>query len=333
MLGGAEAHLGDLDRLVGLDGALWQPPKPRVPVIALRPLGMWRVDGSHDGGNSLMDDYLVDGEPGESEMVTRAVRTLSDPRSSPASTAAAAATLSAIPASWVLSRVREACDAARASRTPDGHFLVLFAVCEELAKVVEVMEEEARREQAAAEEERARRFGPALEVLLSRESLPSDREAARDDVLAWDLGDRRELAARVQTALDGDWRVVTSREDTVARRGLGRWFEELAPTLGLRVDIHLPEVDQLVVADCEDARPGRLRSTVGLGIYDLHQEWPIDGSGVRKDRILVIDGEKRTPIIDWLRARGVRVLCPHCGGFLDRRVEVGCPARAHRPGG
>ncbi len=266
------------------------------------------------------------------ERVATSIRTLSSPRSTPASRAGAAAQLRACASAPVLSRVREACDAARLSPRSDDFFEELFAVRDYLLVAVAEAQEAALQERQAREREAAARFEAMLGVLLSRGS--ADAELLRAAEALEELPrppDDPELARRVISALDGDWRSIATPAELRVRRLLGRWAKELAVLLGWRVDAYLPDVDVRVVAAVEGGKPGRLRPSYGLGLYDLHQEWPIDGFGVRKDRILVIEEGGRRPILEWLPEQKTRVLCPRCGGFLDRRVEQGCPSRRLRP--
>ena len=74
---------------------------------------------------------------------------------------------------------------------------------------------------------------------------------------------------------------------------------------------------------------GTIKTTYGTSLCDFHYEWPIDGMGVRKDRIEVFptDGSPPEPILDWLRKEDRIIICHHCGGILSDRVERGCPGR------
>ena len=63
-------------------------------------------------------------------------------------------------------------------------------------------------------------------------------------------------------------------------------------------------------------------------IYEFHREYPIEGFGVRKDLISVIEEEEiRTPMFDWLREQDVVVWCSGCGLEVTYEVSRNCPAR------
>ena len=68
---------------------------------------------------------------------------------------------------------------------------------------------------------------------------------------------------------------------------------------------------------------GTIKSTYGSSLYNFHYEWPIEGTGVRKDLIEIFppDGGKPEPILEWLRNENKVILCYHCGGILSDRVE------------
>ena len=75
---------------------------------------------------------------------------------------------------------------------------------------------------------------------------------------------------------------------------------------------------------------GTIKTTYGTSLYNFHYEWPIEGSGVRKDLIEVFppDGGKPEPILEWLRNQNRVIFCYHCGGIVSDRVEnVHCPGR------
>ena len=137
-----------------------------------------------------------------------------------------------------------------------------------------------------------------------------------------------ERAPEILEVLDGPWSTILP-ERAEARALLGQFLERYGYDLGFHVELFLPLVPHRVARVGETAL-GRLESTYGFAMYDFHREWPIDGMGVQKDRIEVVlpDGS-RQPIFEWLRGQTTRILCPRCGGFLDRTVEQGCPASRH----
>jgi hypothetical protein len=66
----------------------------------------------------------------------------------------------------------------------------------------------------------------------------------------------------------------------------------------------------------------------GTSMYEFHYEYPINGMGVRKDLIKVVNPDgARTPIFDWCRENNVVVLCNRCGNDITYEVSMECPAR------
>jgi len=194
---------------------------------------------------------------------------------------------------------------------------------------MEVVERD--RERTAEADRRRRRIEAelGLDCLLTAEATAEERDLAELQLGRGPTAGVEPAVRRVVEALDGAWRDIDpSRAEDRAR--LGRWLEENASSAGIRLEVYLPSVGVRVRVR-ETGRQGRLTATYGLGLYDFHREWPVDGIGVPKDAIevLVADGEP-VPILAWLERQGMRVLCPRCGGFLDRRVDAGCPARLRR---
>jgi len=75
---------------------------------------------------------------------------------------------------------------------------------------------------------------------------------------------------------------------------------------------------------------GAFNYTYG-SIYEFHLEYPIEGFGVRKDLISIVEttGE-RTPLFDWLRSQGAVIWCSRCGLDITYEISRDCPARAMR---
>jgi hypothetical protein len=64
-------------------------------------------------------------------------------------------------------------------------------------------------------------------------------------------------------------------------------------------------------------------------IYEFHWEYPIEGFGVRKDLISVIEADDtRTPMFDWLQRQDLVVWCSGCGLEVTYEISKNCPARA-----
>lgn len=66
--------------------------------------------------------------------------------------------------------------------------------------------------------------------------------------------------------------------------------------------------------------------------YEFHYEYPIGGSGVRKDQICVLDGGERIPLFEFFRTKGIKCAARQLarqvlvGGIL-RRMERECLER------
>jgi hypothetical protein len=93
----------------------------------------------------------------------------------------------------------------------------------------------------------------------------------------------------------------------------------------------LTDVEVLPEKEGEELRRGALRSGYGTSMYEFHYEYPVEGGGARKDRILVVlpDG-RRQPIFDYCRERRIVVYCNRCGGDITYEVSIDCPARHER---
>lgn len=77
---------------------------------------------------------------------------------------------------------------------------------------------------------------------------------------------------------------------------------------------------------------GAIRPCSGFkSIYEFHCEYPIEGYGVRKDRISVItrSGEP-VPLFDWCEMQDIIVYCNRCGLEITYEVSKNCPWRKRR---
>lgn len=267
-----------------------------------------------------------------SDPVAAAIRTLSLLGSgAPERRAAVELLLSEPVATAVLPRVEAACAAAASSRGDLPGREDLDGLRARLAEWA-ALESEKTRLQAEAESQERRLAAVAALGIIENPSRNRDVEAALDSLIIgeWDL-EPGKIGAALLSALDGPWATVTEPAEAAARRLLARHLEHYAEELGIVLETMLPRLGRIPVREAGgEGRTGRLQVTYGLDLYDLHYEWPIAGTGIRKDRILVIDGEREVPILTWLHEQGQRVYCTRCGGFLDRQVERGCPAQPHR---
>ncbi len=253
------------------------------------------------------------------EGVGCAIGLLSLPGSSEEAREAARRTLLSSPSRWTLRRLQEATLAAEASRYSSELAPLLRSVTVGIADQVEA--EELRAASAAV---RAR--DEALTTFLALDSTGEQRRRAE-----WVFADLMfdpslELVVQgLQEALEGPWSTVPNGPGVEARRSIGRWYQRLAPVVGSEVVFDMPR-GLTVRSTGPDERSGRIGVT-WPGLQELHWEWPINGFGVRKDQIEVLDEGRWTPVFAWLRQAGVRVVCRRCGGFIDSTVEAECPAR------
>ncbi len=270
--------------------------------------------------------------PRVNDPIAEAIRCLSNPASSQEQLQAAGDCLLALAPEVVHVRLERAVAASRLARRP-GQFGYLYEVAEEIAIAARRSEEVRRREEEAREASSREAALRGLAILLSREATCVQREAAELDLAVAPLGFVQEAVVQVLAGLDGPWRVVQPGAEAAARKRLGRWLERHSRLAGVRVQLHLPSIEHPVAVRGAE-RTGELRASYGLGLYDLHQEWPVNGFGVPKDELdVLVPGRPAEPLLEWLRREGIRVLCPRCGGVLDRGVEIGCPAgrRARQP--
>lgn len=127
-------------------------------------------------------------------------------------------------------------------------------------------------------------------------------------------------------ALRGLWRNPNTEDDLRARLCI---FELAHPPSSLIAQAPYG-LEVRAVDEKGDLHMGKIKTTYGTSLYDFHYEWPIDGTGVRKDLIEVFppDGGPPQPILEWLRKEGRIIMCYHCGGILSDRVELqGCAGR------
>ncbi len=198
--------------------------------------------------------------------------------------------------------------------------------------------------------------------LLPDQDLAGERRA---EMLDWldlvlgvdtDLEHRRELAARppllgrdlipaATGALRGRWRDIRGVAELQARREITRmllgthplqpYFRDFAPAPwntadGMSINLLAPWGLRAVGRSDEGVLQGEIKTTFGTSLYEFHQELPIDGTGVPKDRIEVLEQGQSIPLFQWLKNQGTIVLCQRCGGLLSDRVEDRCPWRELR---
>jgi len=60
--------------------------------------------------------------------------------------------------------------------------------------------------------------------------------------------------------------------------------------------------------------------------YDYHREYPIEGVGVRKDLISVVESDgTRRPLFNWCSEQKVYVFCGRCGRDITFEASRSCP--------
>lgn len=71
---------------------------------------------------------------------------------------------------------------------------------------------------------------------------------------------------------------------------------------------------------------GALKTGYGSSLYEFHLEYPIEGSGIKKDLISVITEEnEKLPIMDWCKQNDIIVYCNRCGLDITYEVSDDCP--------
>lgn len=64
-------------------------------------------------------------------------------------------------------------------------------------------------------------------------------------------------------------------------------------------------------------------------IYEFHLEYPIEGFGIRKDRISIVEKDgRRIPLFVWLMTHEMVVWCSRCGLDITFEISRDCPSRA-----
>lgn len=126
---------------------------------------------------------------------------------------------------------------------------------------------------------------------------------------------------------------VTKREEDHAylswRKSLAESALELSRRLkdGPPVFHYMPRLDLPVeVKRGASHSRGRLGGGYGTSLYESHYEYPVDGTGLQKDLIFVVEGsETRTPIFEWCRNSGAVVVCTRCGDDITYQINrFGC---------
>jgi len=68
-----------------------------------------------------------------------------------------------------------------------------------------------------------------------------------------------------------------------------------------------------------------LKMGYGTVMYEFHYEYPINGIGVRQDRIFVVeDVVTRVPIIQWCWDNDSRCICNLCEKDITETVNPNC---------
>lgn len=71
---------------------------------------------------------------------------------------------------------------------------------------------------------------------------------------------------------------------------------------------------------------GPIKPCVYSSIYEFHYEYPIEGRGVRKDRISVItELGDQVPLLDWCKDHEIIVYCGRCGLDITFVAAMNCP--------
>ncbi|MEC7241724.1 MAG: hypothetical protein VXW32_10840, partial [Myxococcota bacterium] len=181
-------------------------------------------------------------------------------------------------------------------------------------------------------------------LLTQKEHFPWDREPAIRWLDAFidpaiPLAERRtlrdkaclfgeELRLALTAALRGIWRHPQSSADVDNRLVIAELLQRAVPSKVRAYSAPWGLRARGISNDGEE-HEGKLETTYGTSLYDFHYEWPIQGMGVRKDKLHVLHAGVETPIFDWLHEKQITVFCHHCGGILSDRVERGCPRHAY----
>ena len=73
---------------------------------------------------------------------------------------------------------------------------------------------------------------------------------------------------------------------------------------------------------------GSISYQMYASVYEFHFEYPIEGTGVKKDEIMVITGSgSKISVLDWCEANDVIVFCNRCGLDITFEVSRNCPRR------
>jgi len=185
-----------------------------------------------------------------------------------------------------------------------------------------------------------------LQLLEIQASVERDSEVYPEEL--------RSLAAVVVAAIKGeidskdiaDWRekLEKLKHKLEPHRGRDRYINAIMGSVGRALEAfslcapddrtvyqYYPELDDVEAPHPEEEGKtirGPLKCGYGTSLYEFHYEYPIEGAGVRKDLITVVEPDgTRTTIFDWCRENNVVVYCNRCGQEITYEVSLDCPAR------
>lgn len=160
----------------------------------------------------------------------------------------------------------------------------------------------------------------------TKSKLENVQLPARDRIAAWRsmeglAGSRSKTEkAEVEKSLYAFLRSPLPPQAPAAERSLRRRFIAwLQAHADASVHLYFPELSEVWVRDEKgEFRPGTLDVAAGnalwggTSLYDFHVQYPVNGTGVRKDRIWVKHEDRRVDIVTYCREQKHRVFCNRC---------------------